>query len=151
MRTFSTAVLFLFLFMIPAFAVADVREITAEGSYIMGDGETPLAAEERALQKAKRAALEEAGTYVESYSKVENLQLTRDEVQVLASGIMDVTVLEKKRTMAGEGLIVWVRISARIQTDEVKKMAARVRDRDAAEDYRNLRKSYEDNRREIDR
>jgi len=38
----------------------------------MGDGETPGVAESRALLQAKRIALEQAGTYVESYTKVEN-------------------------------------------------------------------------------
>jgi hypothetical protein len=47
-----------------------------------GDGETPTVAESRALLNAKRAALERAGTYVESYTKVRNFQLTQDQIQV---------------------------------------------------------------------
>jgi hypothetical protein len=44
----------------------------------MGDGETPSVAEDRAMLNAKRTALEQAGTYVESYSKVKNITLTQD-------------------------------------------------------------------------
>ena len=49
---------------------AETKEIVAEGAYNMGDGETPTVAESRALLQAKRTAVEEAGTYVESYSKI---------------------------------------------------------------------------------
>ena len=53
-------------------AFAEIKEIISEGTYNMGDGETPGVAESRALLQAKRIALEQAGTYVESYTKVEN-------------------------------------------------------------------------------
>lgn len=92
--------------------LAETKEIIAEGTYNMGDGETPTVAESRALLQAKRTAVEEAGTYVESYSNTRNFQLTVDEVQVLASGIMEVEVLEKKRTVIGDGFNFWVKIRA---------------------------------------
>ncbi|MBI5874323.1 MAG: hypothetical protein HZB81_00475 [Deltaproteobacteria bacterium] len=58
----------IFIFLFPALSHAQAKEIIAEGAYNMGDGETPTVAEERALVQAKRVALEQAGTYVESYS-----------------------------------------------------------------------------------
>src|SRR3972149_4677937 len=60
----------LFLFF-PSFGFAEVKEIVSEGTYNMGDGETPGVAESRALLQAKRIALEQAGTYVESWTKGE--------------------------------------------------------------------------------
>ena len=48
----------------PVYALTKI--LTAEATYIMGDGETPSFAEAMALQKAKQSALEEAGTYVQS-------------------------------------------------------------------------------------
>jgi hypothetical protein len=92
----------LFLLSIPAFA--EFKEIISEGTYNMGDGETPSVAESRALLQAKRVAVEKAGTYIESYSKVKNFQLTHEEIQVLASGIIEVTILDKKRTVVGDGI-----------------------------------------------
>ena len=58
----------------------------------MGDGETPSFAEAMVLQKAKQGALEEAGTYVESYTKVRNLDLNAEEIQTLAGGVVQVEV-----------------------------------------------------------
>ena len=72
------------------------KEIVSERGIQYGRWETPSVAESRALLNAKRVALEQAGTYVESYTKVENMQVTKDEIQVLASGIMEVEILDKK-------------------------------------------------------
>lgn len=55
----------IFIFLFPALSYAQVKEIISEGTYNMGDGETPSVAEERALVQAKRVAVEQAGTYVE--------------------------------------------------------------------------------------
>jgi len=51
-----------FLLLLPSFALAETKEIISEGTYNMGDGETPTVAESRALLQAKRTAVEEAGT-----------------------------------------------------------------------------------------
>ena len=79
MKHFYTVIITMILFL-PLHSFAEVKEIISEGTYNMGDGETPGVAESRALLQAKRIALEQAGTYVESYTRVENLQLTKDEI-----------------------------------------------------------------------
>ena len=96
MRKYIFAILVSLLLFYPSQGFAEVKEIISEGTYNMGDGETPTVAESRALLNAKRTAIEQAGTYVESYTKVENLQLTKDEIQVLASGLMEVEILDRK-------------------------------------------------------
>ncbi len=63
------AILVVLLLFSQSSAFAETKEIISEGTYNMGDGETPTVAESRALLQAKRTAVEEAGTYVESYSK----------------------------------------------------------------------------------
>src|SRR5574340_1165104 len=81
---------------------ADTKEIVAEGTYVMGDGETPIVAEERAVEQAKRYAVEQAGTYVKSYSRVKNFVIMEDEIEVLASGILEISILDKKRTVEAD-------------------------------------------------
>lgn len=133
----------LFLFIFPAYGFAETKLITAEGSYNMGDGESPMVAEERALLMAKRSAIEQAGTYIESYSKVNNFQLTEDEVKVLASGVMEVTVLDKKRMLNSEGgLNVWVKIQAKVFTDKISDMAGKIKERSVIEQYAKLEEKY---------
>ena len=135
--------LLLFFFLLSSICFAEVKEITSEGTYNMGDGETPTIAESRALLQAKRIAVEQAGTYIESYSKVINLQLTHDEINVLASGIMEVTILDKKRTLVGDGVNFWVKIKAKVSTDKIEEMARKIREKLVVEDYSRLKKDYD--------
>ena len=111
--------LFLSLISLSGLVQAEPRAILAEATYIMGDGETPDFAEAGALQKAKQAALEEAGTYVQSYTKVQNLDLTTEEIQTIAGGVLHVEVLEKTRTLVTDGFRVYSKIRATVTTDKI--------------------------------
>lgn len=143
-------IVFAMLLVLPFSAFAEIKEIISEGTYNMGDGETPTVAESMAVLQAKRTALEQAGTYVESYSKVENFQLTKDEIQVLASGIMDVTILDKKRTIVGDGIHFWVKIKARVNSDKIQEMATKVKEKSVVEDYKKIQAAYDKSQKEIE-
>ncbi|MGQ0812138.1 MAG: hypothetical protein ACT4OO_13055, partial [Nitrospiraceae bacterium] len=68
----STSCLLAYIFIyshVPTFsATAGTKVILAEATYMMADGDTLIAAEERVLIRAKRKAIEEAGTYIEASS-----------------------------------------------------------------------------------
>jgi tetratricopeptide (TPR) repeat protein len=134
----------------PVVCFAETTEIVSEGIYNMGDGETPIIAEGKALEQAKRIAIEQAGTYVKSYSKVKNFQIAEDEIQVLATGIMEVTVLDKKRTVAEDAIKFWVKIKAQVYPDRMEVMAERIRDQGLAEDYGKIKEAYEKSQKEIE-
>lgn len=136
-------------FLLPSSVVAEVKEIVAEGTYNMGDGETPSVAENRALLNAKRVALEQAGTYVESYSRVKNFTLTEDEVRVLASGMMEIVILDKQRTVVGDGFHFWVKIQAKVNPDKIEEMAKNIKYRSVIEDYKKIQREYEKNQQEM--
>ncbi len=53
-------------------ASAEIRTISATGEYRMGDNDTRTDAKRLALLDAKRLALEQAGTYIESITEVKN-------------------------------------------------------------------------------
>ncbi|MGH7147405.1 MAG: hypothetical protein ACREIJ_05820 [Nitrospiraceae bacterium] len=108
----------------------------------MGDGETPSFADAMVLQKAKQMALEEAGTYVESYTKVQNLDLTVEEIQTIAGGVLQVEVLEKKRSLVGDGLQLYAKIRATITTDKMEELARRIKGKNVAEEYKKLQDDY---------
>ena len=127
---------------LPLPAHADTKVLTAKGTYTMGEGETMTFAEAMALQKAKQTALEQAGTYVESYTKVQNYQLTADEIQTIAGGVLQVEVLEKKRTLVGDGLKFFVKIKATVTTDKIQDLAERIKGKDIVHEYEQLRKDY---------
>lgn len=95
-------------------------EIIAEGSYQMGDNDTPAISEERALLKAKRNALEQAGTYMTSSTTVKNLQVTEDNLSALSAGVLKVTIVDTQRTQVGNGMEVKVKIKAMVDTEKLE-------------------------------
>jgi tetratricopeptide (TPR) repeat protein len=150
MKNFIAIVVTLFL-LLPAYGFTEIKDIISEGDYNMGDGETPSVAESRALLNAKRIALEQAGTYIESYSKVKNFQLVEDEVKVLTAGMIEVTILDKKRTIVGDGFRFWVKIKAKVKLDKMEDMAKIVKEKSIIEDYKKIQLEYEKNQREMEK
>ena len=130
------------LLLIPFIAQAETRTIISEATYTMGDGETPSFAEAMVLQKAKQVALEQAGTYLESYTKVRNFDLTAEEIQIIAGGVLQVEVLDKARTLVGDGIRFSTRIKAVVTTDNMEELARRIRGRNIAEDHKHLQQEY---------
>jgi hypothetical protein len=131
-------------------AYADTKMLTADAFYIMGDGETPDFAEARVLQKAKQTALEEAGTYVQSYTKVQNLNLTADEIQTIAGGVLQVEVLEKTRSLVSDGLRFYTKIKATVTTEKMEELARRIKGKNVAEEYQKLQAEYARLSRELE-
>jgi hypothetical protein len=121
---------------------AETKTIVSEATYSMGDGETPSFAEAMVLQKAKQRALEEAGTYVESYTKVRNLDLTSEEIETIAGGVIQVEVLEKKRSAVGESFQFFIKIKATVTTDRMEELARRIKGKNVADEYKRLQEDY---------
>ena len=98
-----------------------------------------MAAEQRAFDNAKRSAIEQAGVYVESYSQTKNLQLSKDEVTVISSGLVQATVIDKKRTIEGEsGFRFWCKAKCVVKLDSVADMKARLSDKKLIDQYKEL-------------
>jgi len=79
-------ILIALIFTYPAFAEIKVFEKEVEA--IVGEGQAQSQVESFALQRAKRLAVEEAGTYLSSLTVVKNYQLQRTKITALASGIV---------------------------------------------------------------
>ncbi|MDX9821239.1 MAG: tetratricopeptide repeat protein [Syntrophales bacterium] len=128
---------------------AEPQEIVAEGTYVMGDGETPIVAEGRAVEQAKRLAVEQAGTYVKSYSRVKNFEIAEDEIEVLASGMMEISVLDKKRSIEADAVKFWVKIKAIVKPDKIEIVAERVKSQGLGQEYEEIKKAYDKSQAEV--
>jgi|GEM_PF-1646860 len=128
----------------PAIVTAQTREIIATGEYVMGDGETMAVSEERARLNAVRQAAEEAGTLVKSYSRVQNMTLQEDVVEVIANHAMKITVLSKNRALTGDAVRFTVKIKAEISNADIDANLRRAAgERQAIADYRKLKEEFE--------
>jgi hypothetical protein len=130
------------LLLIPFSVQAETKTIISEATYTMGDGETPSFAEAMVLQKAKQMALEQAGTYLESYTKIHNFDLTAEEIQVLAGGVLQVEILDRARALVGDGVRFSTKIKALVTTDKMEELVRRIRGRNIAEEYKHLQQEY---------
>lgn len=101
---------------------AEVKEIIADYTYNMGSGETPTGAEDKAILNAKRIAIEQAGTYIESRSEVVNNQLTKDDIKSVAAGILQTTVLEKRFYTENNAVFIYVKIKAVADTTKINSI-----------------------------
>jgi hypothetical protein len=108
----------------------------------MGDGETPSFAEAMVLQKAKQRALEVAGTYVESYTHVRNLDLTVDEITTIAGGVMKTEIIEQNRALEGNGFRFYIKIRALVTTDKIEDLSRRIKGGNVAEENKKVLEAY---------
>lgn len=130
---------------------AETKEIIAEGTYIMGDGETPSVAQERAVMLAKRAAIEQAGVYIESLSEIKNMQLTKDEIVAFTSGLVEASVIDKKRILKdNDSLQFWVKVRCLVNLDNVQAMRDKLQNKVALEDLKRIQNDYDKAMQEID-
>ena len=105
----------------PAVTSAEIKTYTGEGEYIMSDFETPEVAKQRAKVYAERNAQEQAGVYVNSYSKMENFNLVADEIVTITNGILRILNVDYQIVPMSEygGIMYRATIQANIDTDKI--------------------------------
>ena len=121
MRTLIKGTFFmciLALLCMPIVSAAPQR-ITAEGVYVMGEMDAPKVARDAARKEALRAATEQAGVYVESYTEAQHLTLTKDEVRIVAGAVLRI-LKEEDIPEVVEGTWQYrVRLTCEVDTSEV--------------------------------
>jgi len=134
----SVCLVLLLVFFSPS-ALAESKMVTCQGRYVLGDLDTKKGARALALMEAKRAALEQTGTYLESSSEVKNYELTKDQISSLASGIMSVEILKEEWKMSGENLMVTILIRAAVDTSNLEERISALKDdRERVDEFKNV-------------
>lgn len=105
-----------FTLIFPYPALAESRTFEKEVEETVGRDQSQEQVEAFALQKAKRLAVEEAGTYISSLTVVQNYKLAKDEVTALASGVVHSQVLGVPSIVIKKG-IIHVTVKAKITVD----------------------------------
>lgn len=97
-------------------AFAEIKVFEKEVEEIVGKNQSQEQVEAFALQKAKRLAVEEAGTYISSLTVVQNYQLAKDEITALASGVVRAKIVGVP-SVSLENSVIHIRVKARIRVD----------------------------------
>ncbi len=98
----------------PVFAEIKIFEKDLEE--IVSNDQSREQVEAFTLQKAKRLAIEEAGTFIQSLTFVQNYQLTKDEVMALSSGVVQAKIIGVPGVQLING-VIHVKVKAMIQVD----------------------------------
>ena len=129
---------------------AETKIIAAEGKFVMGDLDSKSNAKKIALLNAKQMAMEAAGTYLTSLSKVENYALTHDEISSLSAGIIAVEIIDEKWSMEGESPVITITIEAKIEPDGLDDRIKTLQENgEFVEEYKNIQTELSELKKEL--
>jgi hypothetical protein len=95
MHKIIVSIFFVLTFLCSA-AIAEIITVKHTVKQTFGGSQSPDDARISAMAKAKREALEIAGTYIESLTVVKNTKVEKDEILALAAGVLKATGLSLK-------------------------------------------------------
>lgn len=125
--------------------------VTVSSDYRMGAYDTRTDAVRMAVQSAKRQALEQVATYLESVTEVRNLDVTRDELRAYSAG--SVTVLDQQTStrMEDGAVVIHVDLTAQVDRTEVIQGIMALRENESTtHELVSLRRETERLRQELD-
>src|SRR6476661_7382282 len=124
-----TICLFFSLLWCPASPVsAEVRVVLSQGEFRMGDRDTREDAMRLATEAAKRNALEQVATYLESVTVVEGMDITKDEIRTYTAGLILVLDQQANLWLDGDRVVVTIDLMSQIDTDEVAQALLALRE-----------------------
>jgi tetratricopeptide (TPR) repeat protein len=120
------ATLLTVLLLFPVSAIGEIQTVTHTVKQPFGGSQSPDDARISAVAKAKREALEMAGTYIESLTVVKNYQVDKDEILALAAGVLKAEVVSQKNYASedafGIDVVVKVVVDTSVLEERVKKL-----------------------------
>lgn len=99
-----------------------LRIVTSSGEFRMGNYDTRTDATRMAIEAAKRDALEQVATYLESVTEVKNLDVTRDEIRTYTAG--HVMVLNQQTSTRLENGVAVIHVDLTVQADQQEVIQA---------------------------
>ena len=128
----SLFTLFVILSVWPSVTLAEVRVVTAQGEHRMGDRDTREDAIRLATEAAKRNALEQVATYLESITIVDGLDVTKDEIRTYTAGLVLILEQDTNTTLDGDTIVVSTDLVAQVDTEEVGHAITALRENEDA-------------------
>jgi len=113
---------------------ADARTVTAGGEYRMGDHDNRADATRLALEAAKKDALEQIATYVESITEVRDMNVTRDDIRSYTAGIVKVVDQTVTTRLEQDQVVIRVDLTAEVDPHDVVQAIAALRENEQARD-----------------
>ena len=104
-----------------------------------------------ATEAAKRNALEQVATYLESITVVEGVDVTRDEITTYTAGLVVVHDQQTHLSLDGDAVIITVDLTSQIDTEEVAQAILALRENeDARQQLAALKRDIDDLHQELE-
>ena len=124
---------------------ARIETITSTIRQPFGGSQSPDDARIAAFAKAKREALEQAGTYLESLTIVKNAVLEKDEILALTAGVLKAEIVSQRnyatKDAFGIVIVAKVNVDTNILEERVKKL---LKDRKLLKKYQDAQEREKD-------
>ena len=114
----------------PAFA--EPRVVNAQGEHRMGNRDTREDAIRLATEAAKRNALEQVATYLESVTIVNSMDVTKDEIRTYTAGLVLVLNQQISTTLDGDVVVIKADLLTQMDTEEVARAITALRENEDA-------------------
>ncbi len=136
-----TFLLVLILTLIPCISYSEIKTYTHTVKQAFGGSQSPDDARVAAIHKAKREALEKAGTYLESLTIVKDSMIEKDEILALAAGVLKAEIISQKNfaneDASGIIVVAKVGVDTSVLEDRVNKL---LKDRELLKNYQESQK-----------
>lgn len=113
-------------------ACAEIRIVNAQGEHRMGDRDTREDAIRLATEAAKRNALEQVATYLESVTIVDGMDVTKDEIRTYTAGLVLVLNQQISTSLDGDVVVIKADLLAQMDTEEVGRAITALRENEDA-------------------
>jgi hypothetical protein len=134
-----------------AAASGEMRVVLSQGEYRMGDRDTREDAMRLATEAAKRNALEQVATYLESITVVEGVDVTKDEITTYTAGLVMVHDQQTNLSLDGDTVVITVDLTSQIDTEEVAQAILTLRENeDARQQLAALKRDIDDLHKELE-
>jgi tetratricopeptide (TPR) repeat protein len=126
MKIIMTALLLAAFLTIPLPSFAEMKTITHTVQQPFGGSQSPDDARTAGIARAKREALEQFGTYIESTTIVKNSQVDSDEILALTAGVTKAEVVKQKNYTDGDGFGLEITVKVELDTAVLDKSLKRL-------------------------
>ena len=113
--------LFLSFLLLTQLALGETKIFTQTIKQTFGGSQSADDALVSAVAKAKRAAIEKAGTYIETVIELKNEEISSDTILAMAGGISKTEILSQKNYVDGNSFGVEVTVQSVVDTQNLEE------------------------------
>ena len=125
MRALSVITLLAAL-ILPTGAFAEVQTITATHTYMMGDNDSRNDARQLCFLQAKRTVLEQAESFIQSHSVVNNFELTKDQITSYSAAVLSVEIVKEDVGFSNGQHTLTLTVKADVDVGQVNTLLAAI-------------------------